>query len=146
MCPLKTSENLKVFWCFQGVRKATPCCNGLISVGDYTIFIKNVDLWYGNIENRRKLSNRCEGMLAHLFPMHPFPTPENIRKPDGFQGVEKRCIGNKRVNKSKHYVRCLLFRLHCIIFLIYFCNICFYIFKWWFKYMRNKYWKVFSSV
>ena len=29
--------------------------------------------------------------------MHAFYTPENIRK-SMFSGVEKRCIGNKRVN------------------------------------------------
>ena len=28
--PLKTSENLKVCWCFQGYVKVTPGCNGLI--------------------------------------------------------------------------------------------------------------------
>ena len=32
-----------------------------------------------------------------FFPMHPFFTPENIRKPC-FQGVEKGCIENKWVN------------------------------------------------
>ena len=30
LCPLKTSENLKVFDVFRGYRKATPDCNGLI--------------------------------------------------------------------------------------------------------------------
>ena len=45
--------------------------------------------------------------LTHLFSMHPFSNPENIRKPYGFwmfQGVEKECIANKCVNfglKSK---------------------------------------------
>ena len=34
-------------------------------------------------------------IVAHLFPMHHFSTPENIRKPYCFQGVEKGCIENK---------------------------------------------------
>ena len=32
--------------------------------------------------------------------MHPFSIPENIRKPQGFQGVEKRCIGNEWVKST----------------------------------------------
>ena len=41
--------------------------------------------------------------LADLFPLPPFLSPENIRKPSVFlcfQGVEKRCIGNEWVNED----------------------------------------------
>ena len=34
-------------------------------------------------------------LLTPSFPMHPFSTPENNRKP--FQGIEKEGIGNEWV-------------------------------------------------
>ena len=34
----------------------------------------------------------------HFFPNVPFLPPGNIRKPCGFQGVEKGWIGNKWIN------------------------------------------------
>ena len=38
----RTSENWKVFWCFQGYRKATPGCNGLNSLNNKSEFWR----WY----------------------------------------------------------------------------------------------------
>ena len=37
-----------------------------------------------------KTKNWPQQSLTHLFPMHPFSTPDNLRKPYGFQGVEKK--------------------------------------------------------
>ena len=41
--------------------------------------------------------------LTHWFPIHPFPQytqpPKTISKHEGFQEVEKECIGNEWVNK-----------------------------------------------
>ena len=36
--PLKTSENLNVFWCFRGYRTAKPDCNGLNSLNHVKYF------------------------------------------------------------------------------------------------------------
>ena len=44
--------------------------------------------------------------------MHSFYTPENIRKPYGFQGVEKGCIGNKLVNGLINQNKTHLIHLH----------------------------------
>ena len=51
--PLKTSENLKVFWCFQGYRKATPGCNGLIELINccYLINIRKPNIFLGFFNN-----------------------------------------------------------------------------------------------
>ena len=35
--------------------------------------------------------------------MHPFSTSEKIRKSYGFQGIEKGCIGNERINFNLYY-------------------------------------------
>ena len=44
---LKTSENLQVFWWFQGYRKVTPGCNGLTFKTFYMVSLKgNLNLWF----------------------------------------------------------------------------------------------------
>ena len=42
----------------------------------------------------------CHFLLTLMFPVHPFSTPWKHQKTVRFQGVEKRCIGNERVNTS----------------------------------------------
>ena len=40
-----------------------------------------------NQKNAMKKVNKIQNRslhLTHMFPMHPFPTPENIRKTNGF--------------------------------------------------------------
>ena len=53
----------------------------------------------------KSLKDNLKVRLSHLFPMHSFLPPENIRKPYVFilcfQGVEKGCIGKKWVKKMQ---------------------------------------------
>ena len=52
--------------------------------------VVRIQLEYGKIKTRKKFQYWyfSRGVLAHLFPMHPFSTP---------WGVQKECIGNKWV-------------------------------------------------
>ena len=71
---------------------------------DIQIEIKDISATIQSFKGGRiKICPGTKFLLIHLFPMHPFSIPENIRKPHGFlmiQGIDKGCIKNEWVNSS----------------------------------------------
>ena len=50
-------------------------------------------------EGQRNLSRKGDQFLTHLFPVRPLSIPLKHQKTlKCFKGVDKRCIGNKKVN------------------------------------------------
>ena len=74
--PLKTSGKLKVFWCFQGYRKATPGCNRLSS--DNIRFLPYL-LDLAVCTKKTELNKCIMFVIKRLLPIRPTYVPQDTR-------------------------------------------------------------------
>ena len=98
LCLLKTSENLTVFWCFQGVEKG--CIGNEWVKGVLNTPLSINKFWSKNLQFLPKSMN-FNPFVPNAPFFYPLKTSENRRFFWCFQEVEKGCIGNEWVKRIK---------------------------------------------